>query len=59
MRPGIGATDRFQPLDDFSDDAARRWLRDFSVIVKRPAFGVGLTGLTPTTETTPVTSASF
>ena len=57
MRPGIGATDAFsRPM--ISTTPARRSFRGFKVIVKRPAFGVGLTGLTPTIETTPVTSGS-
>ena len=42
-----------------SATTALRSPRGFSVMARRPAFGVALSGLTPTTETTPVTSASW
>ena len=37
---------------------ALRWSRGFSVMASRPALGVALSGLTPITDTTPVTSGS-
>ena len=36
-----------------------RWSRERSVMASRPAFGVALIGVTPMTETTPVTSGSL
>ncbi len=48
----------FEPLDDAVDDVSLRSSRGLSVMARRPALGVGLSGVTPTTETTPVTSGS-
>ena len=55
--PGIGATACFRRAT-ISSTHALRSSRGRSVMASRPAFGVGLIGLTPTTETTPVTSGS-
>ena len=52
--PGMAAT-ALEPLNDFGDEASRS-LRALSVIASRPALAVGLSGVTPTTEMTPVTS---
>ena len=41
------------------DRRSLRSSRGLSVMASRPAFGVALSGVTPTTETTPVTSGSL
>ncbi len=55
--PGMPATASFSRAMIASTRALRA-LRGFKVMASRPALGVALSGLTPITDTTPVTSAS-
>ena len=58
MTPGTAATARCSRSMTVVT-VVLRWSRERSVMASRPAFGVALIGVTPMTETTPVTSGSL